>query len=72
MKESRPGRYLEDYVGDGAYVYMDPSRSVVLYTSDGITETNHVVIDVGDIPSLLGWFEWRKAALEEHDKLQEK
>ena len=52
-----PGRYYEDYIGDGAYVYLSPSRDVVLYTSDGITKTNTVVME----PSVLKAFQrWLK------------
>ncbi len=53
MRETRPGRFEEDYLGDGAYVYMSPSRDVVLYTSNGIHETNVVVME----PSVLAAFE---------------
>ena len=53
LKESREGRYEEDYLGDGAYVYVAPDRSVVLYTSNGIDETNTVYLD----PYVLGVFE---------------
>ena len=48
-------RHLETYIGDGAYAYVADYRSLVFYTSDGVTEKNRVEIDVGDIAGLLRW-----------------
>ena len=67
MESNEKGRYLESYIGDGAYIYMDACRNVVLYTSDGYSETNRVVIDMCDVPTLMRWIARRRAALCEHD-----
>lgn len=56
-----PHRTGEDYLGDGAYVYLDPVGCVVLYTSDGIRETNRVVLE----PEVLVAFERWLARLRE-------
>lgn len=45
-------RHHELYLGDGAYVYKNDFNDVVLYTSDGINETNHVVLE----PEVFGVF----------------
>ena len=50
-----PKRHMERYIGDGAYVYLDDCANVVLYTSDGVTETDRVVIDVGHVAMLNRW-----------------
>ncbi len=58
-------RHMAEYIGDGAYVYLDDCANVVLYTSDGITETNRVVIDVGHVAMLERWLsEMHKYVLE--------
>jgi hypothetical protein len=49
------GRHLETYIGDGAYAYVAEYRSLVFYTSDGVSEKNRVEIDVGDIDNLMRW-----------------
>ena len=57
IEEGTKGRYFESYLGDGAYVYMAPDRSVVLFTSNGITETNKVYLE----PEVLAYFtRWQK------------
>ena len=38
-------RYFEQHMGDGAYGYMNDARQVVLYTSNGVEETNEVVLE---------------------------
>jgi hypothetical protein len=38
-------RYFEIHLGDGAYCYLSPAGDVVLYTSNGLEETNTVVLD---------------------------
>ncbi len=61
------GRFCHQYIGDGAYAYVDPGRSIVLYTSDGYSETNRVVIDVGDVRTLMDWLVLRVRFLKEAD-----
>jgi len=68
---TKEGRYLEQYIGDGAYVYMDPYRGIVFYTSDGIHETNTVVIDIGGISILLDWIARREEFLRSYDTAHE-
>lgn len=50
-------RHLERYLGDGAYAYVRNDRALVFYASDGIRETNQVVIDVADLDRLMLWLE---------------
>lgn len=57
--ERRPGRHLEDYIGDAVYVYMDDAAQVVLYTSNGIVETNRVVLEPQVLMSFQRWLERR-------------
>ena len=45
-------RYDETYLGDGAYCYLSACKELVFFTANGITESNHVVIEYGDIPSI--------------------
>ena len=63
IKANEKGRYFEDYIGDGAYVYMDPARNIVLYTSNGITETNQVVLEPQVFQSFLAWIKRVEEAL---------
>lgn len=58
--EGDPGmsdRRFETYLGDGAYVYLDPYGGVVLYTSDGINETNRVVLEPEVLSHFRMWVE---------------
>lgn len=41
----------KEYIGDGVYAQVD-QYSLVLTTENGISETNRIHIDVGDIPAL--------------------
>jgi hypothetical protein len=47
-------RDRESYLGDGAYVYHD-GFGVVLYTSDGIRETNRVVLEPNVLAEFKRW-----------------
>ena len=48
-------RYFEIYLGDAVYAYIAPNHSVVLYTSDGISETNRIVLDLSVIDNYSNW-----------------
>lgn len=48
-------RYFEQYMGDGAYAYMNEARQVVLYTSNGVEETNEVVLEPEVLEMFLNW-----------------
>lgn len=56
-------RYFETYLGDGAYAYLGEYQDVVLYTSNGIEETNRVVLEPMVMQTLLEWFERVKKAM---------
>ncbi len=58
-------RRFEHYVGDGAYVYLDAEGCVVLYTSNGIRETNRVVLEPEVLLSFEQWVERVKRDLQE-------
>lgn len=68
MPDSKEPRHIEGYIGDGAYVFMDDFRGIVLYTSNGINETNRVVIDAGDVDRFVSWLDSRTEFLKAHDK----
>lgn len=53
-------RLHETYLGDGAYVYLDRMDAVVLYTSDGIRETNRVVLEPKVLFTLVQWLRQHK------------
>lgn len=64
-----PGRRFEQYIGDAVYIYADQGGNVVLYTSDGLSETNRVVME----PSVVMAFEkWLSSAREksEHQRAE--
>lgn len=61
-------RLLDEYLGDGAYVYLSPCREVVLYTSDGIEEKNTVVLDDVELAALERWLDRMRSFLAEHDQ----
>lgn len=63
--ERRKGRHYEDYIGDGAYVYISDFNEVVLYTSDGITETNTVVMEPSVLSSFERWLARARQAMTE-------
>ena len=48
-------RHFEEYLGDAVYVYLDDFRGVVLYTSNGIEETNTVVMEPEVLADLERW-----------------
>ena len=47
----------QDYLGDGAYAGVDSIGRVWIYTSDGITATNVVCLE---LPVLLAFMDWTK------------
>ena len=69
-------RFLECHIGDGAYVYLSEDRTIVFYTSDGIRETNRVVIDPDHLGLLDRWFQDMKQGLDlyvtQHVELRER
>ena len=46
------------YLGDGAYVELDSyePNSVVLYTSNGMSITNTVILGPYEVDALINWF----------------
>ena len=50
-------RAFEDYLGDGAYVYLDQYGAVVLYTSNGIETTNRVVLEAEVLAAFTRWLD---------------
>lgn len=65
MSATVEGEY-EFYAGDGVYVCFDRSgTSVVLYTSDGISVTNKVVLEPSVLYSFERWLESLKASLRQ-------
>ena len=48
-------RRFTSYLGDGAYVYLDEFDCVVLYTSNGVAETNRIVLEDYVLESLENW-----------------
>ena len=48
-------RRYHTYLGDGVYVYLDSYGAFVLYTSDGLSETNTIVIEPETLESLQEW-----------------
>jgi len=48
-------RQYEAYLGDGAYVFFSGFGEVILYTSNGITETNVVVLGPYEIQAFDSW-----------------
>ena len=48
------------YLGDGAYVRWDEYGAVVLYTSDGLKETNTVVLEPEVLRNFVEWLEWSR------------
>lgn len=56
-------RRFEDYLGDGAYVYVSEFGEVVLYTSNGYRETNTVVLDQ---TCMAAFDRWRKRVNADH------
>ena len=47
--------YLHEYLGDGAYVYIDTSGDFVVCASDGSRETNRVVLGFWEVKLLKDW-----------------
>ena len=48
-------RNLETYLGDGAYAYLAEYGDIILYTSNGITETNRVVLGPYEMQAFSEW-----------------
>ncbi len=65
------GRYFEDYLGDGAYIYLSPYNSVVIYTSDGYSETNTVVLEPACMRAFDRWRERMEAGRAELRKQED-
>ena len=38
-------RHWPTYLGDGLYAYVEPDHTVVVYSSDGLSEKNHVYLE---------------------------
>ena len=56
-------RFQEKCLGNGVYVYQDNLGYIVLYASDGVQETNRVVLNASALEAFLRW-QLRVAALE--------
>jgi len=50
----------KEYLGDAVYVDMDQFGSMVLTTSDGMQDTNTIVLESEVIRALLRWIEANK------------
>lgn len=59
-------RYFETYLGDGVYAYISPAKDAVLYTSNGVEEKNHIVLED---QVLKAFGEWMKAVSEHVGKI---
>jgi hypothetical protein len=55
----------EEYLGDGAYVRFT-GYSFIIYTSDGISETNRVHLEKNELDAL---DRFRKRMAEQHGEL---
>lgn len=53
MSERRHERYL----GDAVYVFIDESDNVWIYTSDGVTESNHIMLEPAVNMAFVRWME---------------
>jgi hypothetical protein len=59
----RPPTRNDTYLGDGAYVRTGSYEGeIVLYTSNGISETNCVVLGETELDALLRWLDRRCTA----------
>ena len=50
-------RFFEDYLGEAVYVYVVSWGDVVLYTSDGIQETNRIILEPVVLDAFFRWVE---------------
>ena len=48
-------RRYEIYLGDAVYVYLGEYADVILYTSDGIAQTNTIVLEPSIVEALQNW-----------------
>lgn len=48
-------RAYENYIGDAVYVFRSKFNDVVLYTSNGIQETNRVVLEPAVLEAFMRW-----------------
>ena len=53
----REERHFHTYIGDAVYAYMDDWLGVVLYTSNGLEETNRIVLESDVLVDFLTWVE---------------
>jgi hypothetical protein len=65
---SSMARFIEVYLGDGAYVYLNAAGQVILYTSNGISETNVVALEPEVLKAFLHWIEQTKTKLEDIER----
>ena len=61
-------RLYETYIGDGAYVYMTAWGDVMIYTSNGIEETNSICLEPSVLSSFQEWLDWRHRSSEPIDE----
>lgn len=50
-------RFFEIHLGDGAYAYMNDARQVVMYTSNGEMESNHIYLEPEVLKTFQAWAE---------------
>lgn len=55
--EPKSQRHRESYIGDGAYTYVNDFGDVVLYTSDGVEQTNTIVLEPIVLRAFERWLE---------------
>lgn len=66
MSEGRtPSRHFETYIGDGAYVYMNDAAQIILYTSNGLTETNRIALESQVLTAFEDWIDELGARMED-------
>lgn len=51
----------ETYIGDGVYVYTDQYGNVVMFTSNGVTEKNHIHLEPDMMEMLFNWWNQRRS-----------
>ena len=71
IRWNEKGRAMEEYLGDGAYAYLDPVGDVWLYTSDGIEETNAVCLEYQTREVFKLWLQRVETAIADHCSEQE-
>jgi hypothetical protein len=53
-------RFEKLYIGDGVYVRVDGGGDIELSTSNGITQTNCIVLESEVMSAFLSWYERAK------------